>query len=64
MAIRSAFLLGAERVIAIDTVPERLGMARASGAVTLDFHEEDIYERPMELIEGRGADTCIDAVST
>lgn len=35
-AIRSAFLLGAERVIAIDTVPERLALARASGAETLD----------------------------
>lgn len=64
MAIRSAFLLGAERVIAIDTVPERLGMARASGAVTFDFHAEDIYDRLMELTQGRGADTCIDAVGT
>lgn len=64
MAIRSAFLLGAERVIAIDTVPERLAMARAGGAVTLDFHEEDIYDRLMELTRGRGADACIDAVGT
>jgi threonine dehydrogenase-like Zn-dependent dehydrogenase len=39
-AIKSAFLLGAERVIAIDTVPERLAMAEASGAVTLDFKKE------------------------
>ena len=37
LAIKSAFLLGAERVIAIDTVPERLALAEASGAVTLDF---------------------------
>lgn len=64
MAIRSAFILGAERVIAIDTVPERLAMARASGAVTLDFGEEDIYERIMELTHGRGADASIDAVGT
>ncbi|TCK28990.1 threonine dehydrogenase-like Zn-dependent dehydrogenase [Ancylobacter aquaticus] len=64
MAIRSAFLLGAERVIAIDTVPERLALARAGGALTLDFHEEDIYERIMELTHGRGADGCIDAVGT
>lgn len=64
MAIRSAFLLGAERVIAIDTVPERLAMARAGGAVTLDFHEEDIYDRLMELTQGRGADACVDAVGT
>jgi threonine dehydrogenase-like Zn-dependent dehydrogenase len=63
-AIRSAFLLGAERVIAIDTVPERLAMARAGGAITLDFKEEDIYDRIMALTKGRGADACIDAVGT
>jgi threonine dehydrogenase-like Zn-dependent dehydrogenase len=64
MAIRSAFILGAERVIAIDTVPERLAMARASGAITLDFGEDDIYDRIMELTKGRGADASIDAVGT
>jgi threonine dehydrogenase-like Zn-dependent dehydrogenase len=64
MAIRSAFLLGAERVIAVDTVPERLALARQSGALTLDYMEEDIYERIMELTRGRGADACIDAVGT
>jgi threonine dehydrogenase-like Zn-dependent dehydrogenase len=63
-AIRSAFLLGAEQVIAIDTVPERLAMARAAGAETLDFMEEDIYDRIQELTGGRGADACIDAVGT
>jgi threonine dehydrogenase-like Zn-dependent dehydrogenase len=64
MAIRSAFLLGAGRVLAIDTVPERLALARKAGAETLDFHEEDIYERIQELTKGRGADACIDAVGT
>lgn len=64
MAIRSAFLLGAERVIAIDTVPERLELARQGGAVTLDFMEQDIYDRIMEYTRGRGADACIDAVGT
>jgi threonine dehydrogenase-like Zn-dependent dehydrogenase len=63
-AIRSAFLLGAERVIAIDTVPERLALARAAGAETLDFMEIDIYEAVMEMTKGRGADACIDAVGT
>ena len=63
-AIRSAFLLGAERVIAIDTVPERLALAQDAGAETLDFMKEDIYERIMELTKGRGADACIDAVGT
>jgi threonine dehydrogenase-like Zn-dependent dehydrogenase len=64
MAIRSAFLLGAKRVIAIDTVPERLELARSAGATILDFMDEDIYDRIMELTKGRGADACIDAVGT
>ena len=64
MAIKSAFLLGAERVIAIDTVPERLALAQASGALTLDFRKDDIYDRIQELTAGRGADACIDAVGT
>ena len=63
-AIKSAFLLGAERVIAIDTVPERLEMARKSGAETLDFMKDDIYGSLQEKTEGRGADACIDAVGT
>ncbi|QOZ28558.1 zinc-dependent alcohol dehydrogenase [Bradyrhizobium sp. CCBAU 51753] len=63
-AIKSAFLLGAERVIAIDTVPERLTLATQSGAITLDFMKEDVYERIQQLTQGRGADACIDAVGT
>ena len=63
-AIRSAFLLGAERVIAVDTVPERLRMAADAGAITIDFMQEDVYERIQELTHGRGADACIDAVGT
>ena len=59
-SIRSAFLLGAERVIAVDTVPERLRMAEAAGAITIDFMKEDVYD----LTHGRGADACIDAVGT
>lgn len=64
LAIRSAFLLGAGRVLAIDTVPERLELARSAGAETLDFMQEDIYDRIQELTHGRGADACIDAVGT
>jgi len=63
-AIRSAFLLGAERVVAIDTVPERLALAQQAGAETIDFMKEDVYERIQELTKGRGADSCIDAVGT
>jgi len=64
MAIKSAFILGAERVIAIDTVPERLAMAAQSGAITLDFMDEDIYDRIQELTNGRGVDASIDAVGS
>ena len=64
MAMRSAFLLGARRVLAIDTVPERLALARQSGAETIDFMQEDVYDRIQELTHGRGADACIDAVGT
>ena len=63
-AIRSAFLLGAERVIAIDSVPERLELARKAGAITIDYSAESVYERINDLTEGRGADACIDAVGT
>lgn len=63
-AIRSAFLLGAERVIAIDTVPERLALARAAGADIIDFKKDDVYERIQEMTKGRGADACVDAVGT
>ncbi len=56
--------MGAGRVIAIDTIPERLALAQQAGAETLDFMKEDIYERIQEMTRGRGADSCIDAVGT
>jgi threonine dehydrogenase-like Zn-dependent dehydrogenase len=62
-AVRSAFLLGAERVIAIDRVDYRLEMARAAGAETINFEEEDhLLDRIKHLTGGRGPDACIDAV--
>ena len=61
-AIRSAFLLGAGRVIAIDTVPERLRMAADAGAETLDSMKDDVFERLMDMTGGIGPDACIDAV--
>ncbi len=61
-AIRSAFLLGAERVIAIDTLGRRLDLARAAGADTINFLEENVYDRLLELSSGTGPDACIDAV--
>jgi threonine dehydrogenase-like Zn-dependent dehydrogenase len=63
-AIRSALMLGATRVIAIDTVPERLSMARSAGAETIDFMNADVYEAIMDATHGLGADACIDAVGT
>jgi threonine dehydrogenase-like Zn-dependent dehydrogenase len=61
-SIRSAFLLGADRVFAIDRFPERLAMARAGGAVTVNYEEQDVYDTLMDATGGRGPDACIDAV--
>jgi threonine dehydrogenase-like Zn-dependent dehydrogenase len=60
--IRSALLLGAKQVIAIDHLPDRLSMARAGGATTIDFDEESVVERLDELTQGKGPEKCIDAV--
>jgi threonine dehydrogenase-like Zn-dependent dehydrogenase len=62
MTIRSAIILGARQVIAIDRVPERLSMARAAGAITINFEEENTVERLNELTAGKGPEKCIDAV--
>jgi threonine dehydrogenase-like Zn-dependent dehydrogenase len=62
-AMKSAFLLGAERVIGIDRFPERLGMARHKvGAETLNYEEVDVREALNDMTGGRGPDACIDAV--
>lgn len=60
--VRSAILLGAEQVVCIDNVPERLSMARAGGAITINFDEESVIERLNELTKGKGPEKCIDAV--
>ncbi len=63
--IRSAVMLGARQVVAIDDgrrVPERLEMARQGGAITIDMSEESVYERLLDLTGGIGPDVCIDAV--
>jgi len=62
-AIRSAFMQGAARVIAIDRFPERLAMARDGGAETIDYEkDEKVSARLKEMTGGRGPDACIDAV--
>ena len=60
-AIRSAFLLGAAKVIAIDSVPERRAMAEKAGAIALDSGDE-VQQQLKELTGGRGPDCAIDAV--
>ncbi|GAA2850414.1 zinc-dependent alcohol dehydrogenase [Streptosporangium fragile] len=61
-AVASAFLLGAERVIAIDRFPYRLRNAERAGAETLDYEEVDVFDALREMTAGRGPDACIDAV--
>ena len=62
-AIKSAWMLGAARVVAIDRVPERLKMAKEYGkSETLDFSKVGVYETLQEMTKGRGPDRCIDAV--
>lgn len=61
-AIRSAVMLGAKQVVAIDRVPERLAMAEAGGAITINFDEQSVIERLNQLTGGRGPEKCIDAV--
>jgi threonine dehydrogenase-like Zn-dependent dehydrogenase len=63
MAIRSAFLLGADRVIAIDRFPERLRMAADGGADVVNYEEvDDVLDVLRQMTGGRGPDACIDAV--
>jgi threonine dehydrogenase-like Zn-dependent dehydrogenase len=64
LTIKCAFLLGAERVIAIDRVPERLRLAKEkANAEVLDFSRvENVVDELKELTGGRGPDSCIDAV--
>jgi threonine dehydrogenase-like Zn-dependent dehydrogenase len=63
MAIRSAILLGAKRVIAIDRVPERLAMAEAGGAEVINYDDEsNIVARLNDMTDGKGPEKCIDSV--
>lgn len=62
LTVKCCFLLGAKRVIAIDTVPERLALAREAGAETIDYAEGDLQARIMEMTQGQGPDAVIEAV--
>ena len=62
-AIQAAKIMGAERIIAIETVPERVALARKFGATdVIDFAEEDVFDRIKEISKGEGADSVIDCV--
>jgi threonine dehydrogenase-like Zn-dependent dehydrogenase len=62
-AIKSAFLLGAERVIAIDRFPERLALAATEGkADVLNYEDVDVLDALRTMTGGQGPDACIDAV--
>jgi threonine dehydrogenase-like Zn-dependent dehydrogenase len=61
-AIRSALMLGAGRVIAIDRFPERLQMAKDGGAEILNYEEVEVGEALKEMTGGRGPDSVMDAV--
>ena len=63
MAMASARVLGAERIIAVDHLPERLRLAEEHcGAETINFEEENVLDALREMTGGRGPDACIDAV--
>ena len=61
-AVQSAFLMGAERVIAIDHFPKRLALAKQFGAETINFEESQVYQSLMEMTGGIGPDAVIDSV--
>jgi threonine dehydrogenase-like Zn-dependent dehydrogenase len=61
-AIASAYMLGAERVIAIDRFPERLALAKQANAEVLNYEEVNVGVALNEMTGGRGPDACIDAV--
>lgn len=54
MTIRSAVLLGAKQAVSIECLPERLSMARAGGAVPINFEGESVVERLNDLTHGKG----------
>ena len=64
MAVAAARHLGAEQVVAVDSVPERLEMARALGARPLDFTDESPTGVLREMTDGRGADAVLEVVGS
>ncbi len=61
-AVQAARAVGAARVLAIDSVPERLAVAESFGAEPVHLTEQDVRQAVRDATEGRGVDVCIDAV--
>ncbi|MEO6588452.1 MAG: zinc-dependent alcohol dehydrogenase [Pyrinomonadaceae bacterium] len=63
-AIKSAFMFGAEKVIAIDHYEDRLNLAKTENenVETINFDDKEVYDKLKDLTGGRGPDSCIDAV--
>ena len=62
-AVQSAKVMGAERIIVIDDVPERIALAKKFGATDIiDFKNDDVFARIKEISKGEGADSVIDCV--
>lgn len=64
MAVAAARHRGAERIVAVDSVPERLEIARALGARPLNFLEESPTDALREMTDGRGADAVLEVVGS
>jgi alcohol dehydrogenase len=64
-AVAGAKLMGATTIIGVDTVPERLAVAKKLGAdIVVDFKKGDPVEQIMKLTDGRGVDVAIEALGT
>lgn len=63
-AVKSAFLLGAEKVVLIDHYADRLELAQKENdnVETINFDDKEVYEKLLDLTGGRGPDSCIDCV--
>jgi len=61
-AVQSAIIMGARQVAVVDNVPERLEMAKAAGAIPINFDEVSVLEAISDLTDGKGPEKCIDAV--
>jgi len=64
MSIWAARQMGAQKIFAVDRVPERLAMAKAWGAIPLDYTKTDVAAHLKEATEGRGADVAFEAVGS